>query len=230
MPPLTTTTTTTTILNRLKSFPSPPPPPSIPPSSLAAVLVGLVENDRGVLEVVLTKRAEGLRTHGGEVALPGGKMDEEDEDLAYTAKREAMEEIGLPMECVEIIKAFPPSISKHGLLVTPIVSLLPRTCLRDLQPNPAEVDSIFTVPLEFFLKKEGEEVHSYMSATGVEWKFHTFWYEDERGRRFGLTAFILVEIAVVAFGREPEFERLGLGVRPTLETAEKYGIAKKAGL
>lgn len=47
------------------------------------------------LEVYLTRRAAKMRTHGGEVALPGGRVDKEDRDAVHAALREAREEIGL---------------------------------------------------------------------------------------------------------------------------------------
>ncbi|TFK28403.1 hypothetical protein FA15DRAFT_753523 [Coprinopsis marcescibilis] len=53
--------------------------------------------DSSQLFVVLTTRGKGLRTHGGETSLPGGKRDEEDVEILHTAYREAHEEIGLPL-------------------------------------------------------------------------------------------------------------------------------------
>ncbi len=67
----------------------------------AAVLVPITRSDEP--EVVLTLRASGLSTHGGEVAFPGGRRDPEDPDLVRTALREAEEEIGLPPGLVEIV-------------------------------------------------------------------------------------------------------------------------------
>jgi coenzyme A diphosphatase NUDT7 len=51
---------------------------------LAAVLVVIFER-AGILHVILTTRAKGLRTHVGQTSLPGGKMDEDDEDVIETA-------------------------------------------------------------------------------------------------------------------------------------------------
>lgn len=67
----------------------------------AAVLVPITRSDEP--ELVLTLRASGLSTHGGEVAFPGGRRDPEDPDLIFTALREAEEEIGLPPGLVEVI-------------------------------------------------------------------------------------------------------------------------------
>lgn len=76
-------------------------------------------------ELVLTLRASGLSTHGGEVAFPGGRRDPEDPDLIFTALREAEEEIGLPPGLVEVIGPLSPLISLHGIRVTPYVGVIP---------------------------------------------------------------------------------------------------------
>ena len=67
----------------------------------AAVLLPVTRSSEP--ELILTLRASGLSTHGGEVAFPGGRRDPEDPDLVFTALREAEEEIGLPPGLVEVI-------------------------------------------------------------------------------------------------------------------------------
>ena len=89
----------------------------------AAVLVPITRSDEP--ELVLTLRASGLSTHGGEVAFPGGRRDPEDPDLIFTALREAEEEIGLPPGLVEVIGPLSPLISLHGIKVTPYVGVIP---------------------------------------------------------------------------------------------------------
>ncbi|MDE0507344.1 MAG: NUDIX domain-containing protein, partial [Gammaproteobacteria bacterium] len=53
--------------------------------------------------VVLTVRSENLRSHAGQISLPGGSIESGDADLAAAALREAEEEIGLPREQVKVI-------------------------------------------------------------------------------------------------------------------------------
>ena len=66
----------------------------------AAILLALTcEQDDP--KIILTKRAEHLRSHAGEVAFPGGKWEPGDNDLLMTALRETHEEIDLPPESVE---------------------------------------------------------------------------------------------------------------------------------
>ena len=74
----------------------------------AAVLVPLYEHE-GDLHLVFTRRRADLRRHAGEISFPGGRQDEPDEDLVTTALREAEEEIGLPVDAVEILGALQPT-------------------------------------------------------------------------------------------------------------------------
>ncbi|EKM33797.1 NUDIX domain protein, partial [Vibrio harveyi] len=60
----------------------------------AAVLIGFVEREQG-LQVILTKRAEHLKHHPGQISFPGGKFEDDDQVLVNTALREAEEEIGI---------------------------------------------------------------------------------------------------------------------------------------
>ncbi|XP_077245626.1 nudix hydrolase 22, chloroplastic-like isoform X2 [Tasmannia lanceolata] len=102
-------------LGVLETLPENPHPPHVAGvrERRAAVLVCLFEGHQGELRVILTKRSENLSTHPGEVALPGGKMEEGDEDDSATALREAKEEIGLDPSHVRIVAFLEPFISKE---------------------------------------------------------------------------------------------------------------------
>ncbi|XP_074338091.1 nudix hydrolase 15, mitochondrial-like isoform X2 [Apium graveolens] len=70
----------------------------------AAVLVCIFEDEEhDDLRVILTKRSSNLNKHSGEVALPGGKTEEGDENDVQTALREAHEEIGLDPKLVHVV-------------------------------------------------------------------------------------------------------------------------------
>lgn len=63
--------------------------PTLPPASTraAAVLAALFEDQDGRVCVVCTRRSSALKSHSGEVCLPGGKRDEEDVDDVACALR-----------------------------------------------------------------------------------------------------------------------------------------------
>ena len=114
---------------------SPPLSPHTRPSSpsflssakRAAVLVGLFPHpSTGEVNVLLTLRSSLLNSHSGEVALPGGKADEADGgDDVTTALREAEEEVGLRRTDVRVLGRINRVLSKNGLLVTPVVGVVP---------------------------------------------------------------------------------------------------------
>nr|ABK21420.1 unknown [Picea sitchensis] len=133
----------------------------------AAVLVCLFEGSEGDLRVILTQRSGNLSSHSGEVALPGGKMEERDKDDAETALREAKEEIGLDPSHVKVVTTLEPFLSKYLLRVVPVVGLLPDR--KSFKPviNPGEVDAIFDAPLEMFLKYFGTCCFCYLPTTAI---------------------------------------------------------------
>ncbi len=67
---------------------------ALKPPKPAAVLVPIVERD-GHYNVIFTRRSFYLRAHAGQISFPGGRFDENDENIVQTAMREAYEEIGL---------------------------------------------------------------------------------------------------------------------------------------
>ncbi|XP_059642897.1 nudix hydrolase 11-like [Cornus florida] len=175
----------------------------------AAVLVCIFVGQEGELRVVLTKRSMKLFSHPGEVALPGGKMEEIDaDDYSATALREAMEEIGLDPDLVQVVANLEPFFSQHLLMVVPVLGLLAR--IEDFKPvlNTEEVDAIFDVPLEMFLK---ENSHRCEEREWQQWKYavHLFDYESEQGAFliWGLTASILIRAASIVYQRSPPFAK-----------------------
>ncbi len=125
------------------------PPPRLSPLEgtgvrASAVLAPLYEDD-GEVHVVLTRRAQHLRSHRGEVSFPGGGQDP-GEDLHDTARREAFEEVDLDPSGVEIIGELDhlQTVTSSSFIV-PFVGVLPGR--PELTPNPAEVAKILHVPL-----------------------------------------------------------------------------------
>jgi 8-oxo-dGTP pyrophosphatase MutT (NUDIX family) len=90
----------------------------------AAVLVALYV-DGADLRTVFTRRRHDLRSHAGEISFPGGRRDEDEDDLRVTALREAEEEIGLPREEVRIVGALTPTPTvATSYAVYPFVGLI----------------------------------------------------------------------------------------------------------
>ena len=110
----------------------------------AAVLVPLFEQD-GETRVILTVRSDRLRSHQGEVAFPGGRLDP-GEEVAEGALREAHEEVGLDPGLVTVVAALTamPTVSSNTVM-TPVVATLEGR--PSLVANPDEVDRVFDVAL-----------------------------------------------------------------------------------
>ena len=115
----------------------------------SAVMILLME-DEGDLSLVFEVRALKLRSQPGDVCLPGGKV-EKDENPKETAIRETMEELNLEREQIEIIGDMDYYISPYGNRMYSFVSILK---YGEINPNPDEVHNVFKVPLKFFLEHE----------------------------------------------------------------------------
>ncbi len=112
---------------------------------IGAVLV-LLYPDGGDLHIPLTVRTASLRHHSGEVSLPGGGFDADDETLDRTALREAWEELGIVSAEVEIVTALTPVwIPVSNFRITPYVGFL--TQRPQFTPAPAEVAIVIEAPL-----------------------------------------------------------------------------------
>ena len=156
--------------------------------ALAAVLLGIVL--RAEPTVLLTQRTAHLSTHSGQVALPGGKVDEEDDSVAATALREAQEEVGLEPRHVEVLGAMPEYVTGTSFIVTPVVALVDP--LHALHPNPHEVAAAFEVPLSFLMNPRHHQRHAF-EAEGVRREWFSMPYLDEGVERYiwGATAGML---------------------------------------
>jgi len=71
------------------------------------VLAPVYRDVAGALRIVLIVRTDRVH-HGGQLAFPGGRVDDEDESLVATALREAEEEIGLDPSCVSVVAELSP--------------------------------------------------------------------------------------------------------------------------
>jgi 8-oxo-dGTP pyrophosphatase MutT (NUDIX family) len=160
-------------LNTPRSIVQPPPG-----YRQAAVLVPLVLSPVST-DLLLIKRTDVVDTHKGQIAFPGGGVEEGDTDRAHTALRETQEELGIDPSEVAVVGMLDDVIIPTGFLVTPVVGLL--STPPHLTLNDREVAEAFFVPIEFFLdsshaRKEvkliGGERREVWTYEGGE---HTIW-------------------------------------------------------
>lgn len=153
----------------------------------AAVLAPLFERD-GELVAVFTERRADMRRHAGEISFPGGRQDEPDEDLIWTALRETEEEIGLAPADVELVGALPPvGTFVTGYCVYPFVGLVEPG--RAWVPQETEVAQVLELSLPDLIR--GHELRRLLRH-GVPVKSPTYTVGDHLV--WGATARIVREL------------------------------------
>ncbi len=184
------------LVDLLKAALALPSPPGLLPGDLAelpdgalapaAVLVAIT--DRAEPGIHFTLRRENMRSHAGQVAFPGGRLDP-GEDVVTAALREAEEEIGLPPSAVDLWGAADPYRTITNFLVTPIVGLVPPDLI--LAPHEHEVADLFEAPLSFVLDPANQLRMSAEFRGATRHYYQINW----NGRRiWGATAAMLVNL------------------------------------
>lgn len=171
------------------------PPVSARVAPVSAVLVVLWDQD-GEARVLLTRRTAWLRSHGGQVAFPGGRV-EPGESLVAAALREAEEEVGLDPASVEVVGRLSRLHTlSGGAGIHPVVGMLPGRPA--LAANPTEVDRVFDVALGE-LMAEGVFHEEVWGVVGVQRSIYFF---DVAGETvWGATARMLHELLCLVVGR-----------------------------
>lgn len=161
---------------RALSATSPSLPDSVPRGAReSAVLVPLVETD-GRAGVVLTRRADHLRNHSGEVSFPGGRM-EENEDAWEAALREAEEEIALDRTLVTRVGELDWVLTRvSNSLIIPVVGRVAGS--PDLVAHPGEVARVFTVAFADLVREDTYRSETWGTPRG-EVDLHFFHLDDE---------------------------------------------------
>lgn len=154
----------------------------------AAVLVAIT--DRPEPGLILTERSAKLRKHAGQVAFPGGRVDENDTDEIAGALREAQEEIGLLPELVDIVGTSDRYHTFTGFDVVPVLGVIPPDL--PLVPQEEEVADWFEIPLAFALDP-ARRIRKSFEFQGSERHYYEMMWE---GRRiWGITAAILANLS-----------------------------------
>jgi 8-oxo-dGTP pyrophosphatase MutT (NUDIX family) len=150
----------------------------------AAVLIPVI--DRPEPTVLLTLRTPDLSSHAGQIAFPGGKIDDGDASPLAAAMREAHEEIGLDASLIDPLGYLDLYLTFSGFRILPVVArVIPNYALT---LNASEVADAFEVPLAFLMEPQNHQRGSR------DWKGITRqYYAMPFGERYiwGVTAGIL---------------------------------------
>ncbi len=151
----------------------------------AAVLIGIIDRvDGGSL--LLTRRTDRLKSHAGQIALPGGKIDPGDGDPVAAALREAEEEVGLDRRLVHPLGLLDPYVSNSGFRIFPVVAVIEGDAA--FAANPDEVADVFEVPLAFLMTPANHVIET-RPWRGLDRRYYAMPFENRR--IWGVTAGIL---------------------------------------
>ncbi|QUT04953.1 CoA pyrophosphatase [Sphingobium phenoxybenzoativorans] len=156
--------------------------------SPAAVLVAIT--DRPEPGLILTQRSAALRKHPGQIAFPGGRVDQSDAGEIAAALREAEEEIALPRDAVDIIGVSDRYHTFTGFDIVTVLGVVPPDL--PLIAQPEEVDSWFELPLAYALDPVNR-MRRTMEFQGTARSYYEIMWEDRR--IWGVTAAILANLS-----------------------------------
>ena len=153
----------------------------------AAVLIAVTRREQP--GVILTVRRDDMRTHAGQIAFPGGRVDP-GETAVEAALREAWEELELDQAEAEPIAELESYRTITGYLVTPVVATIPPDL--PLRPHDREVADWFEAPLAHLLDPANQK----RQAVLFEGKQRHYYEIDWEGRRiWGATAAMIVNLS-----------------------------------
>ena len=159
----------------------------LPNARKAAVLLGLFDQE-GEPTILFIRRSSTLRAHSGEIAFPGGGVDQTDSSPIMAALREAQEEIGLDPARVEVLGVLQPVFTVvSNYLVIPVVAFLPRG-LGTLQLQASEVTEIILAPLHDLTNPGIFHTEEWMRVGRTR---TVYFYDYGSYRIWGVTARIL---------------------------------------
>jgi 8-oxo-dGTP pyrophosphatase MutT (NUDIX family) len=153
----------------------------------AAVLVAITA--RPEPGVILTVRRDDMRTHAGQIAFPGGRV-EAGETVVAAGLREANEELMLDARSATVVGVIEPYRTITGFVVTPVIAVVPPDLA--LQAQESEVADWFEAPLGFLIDNANQHRKSALFAGQERHYYEIVW----NGRRiWGATAAMIVNLA-----------------------------------
>lgn len=153
----------------------------------AAVLIAVT--NRPEPGVILTIRREHLRTHAGQIAFPGGRIDP-CEDAIAAALREANEELLLDPAKVEVVGSLEEYRTVTRFVVTPVLGVIPPDL--PLEPHEHEVAGWFEAPLDFLLDPGNQQQRTALFQGRTRHYYEIIWKDY---RIWGVTAAIIVNLS-----------------------------------
>ena len=163
----------------------------------AAVLVPIQERADGN-HLILTQRAEGLNSHSGQVAFPGGKVEPKDPGPLEAALRESQEEVGIDPRHVRILGQLDQVTAASSFLVTPFVGVIPFPY--EFSLNPAETAAVFSVPVSALLDPNCMSVE----PRPLDPRGPTYHFQYEGWDIWGATAKMIKQLLELAYGYKAE--------------------------
>lgn len=160
-----------------------------PINSVKSAVLILLSPDKqnGGFRFPLILRKKDNSVHSGQVSLPGGRYEKQDENLSRTALREAEEEIAANSDDVHLLNRLSPLyIPVSNFTVYPFIGF---TQSPDYRPEPREVEDILSLPLKELVRASKETKLIYTRSYQVEAPFFVF----EKIKIWGATAMILQE-------------------------------------
>lgn len=184
----------------------------------SSVILPFIKVD-GEYHILFEKRARHIH-QGGEICFPGGRFSPtQDQTYQDTALRETCEELGLPPEKIQMLGRLDTVVARMGSIIEVFVGELDTPFNDIVHFSKDEVETVFTIPLSFFLQNKpqvyqvrmeiqpsfiddtGEEVILLPSKElGLPERYHSPWdgqmhdiyvYQTQYGVLWGITASIL---------------------------------------
>jgi 8-oxo-dGTP pyrophosphatase MutT (NUDIX family) len=166
--------------------------PNIP----AAVLIPLFFKNNQA-HILFTKRTTNVGTHKGQISFPGGKKDDTDPDLGFTALRETREEVGILESDVDVLGKTDLFLTNTDFMVTPFVGTFEDPY--HYKPNMDEIEKLIEVPLLHLLDDSIFRVQK-LTRNGFKWNIHYYYYNEDI--IWGVTGFLLSNFLSIIFGMQ----------------------------